>query len=90
MKYFIFLWNDASNNGTAPIWNGSDKRDYERMKKEMVKRYPPFKSITREAVYQNGYTIFSFAETARGYYGFIDMAYQRKPISVKYQKIKEE
>ena len=88
MKYYVNVWQSSLNNGTCCVWKGESKRRFIEEIRKALERYPAYKPLARLAVYQNGYTIFSFSNTGESYYTWLNMSYQRKPIMSKYIRLK--
>lgn len=86
MTYIINIWKSSYGSGVACIWRGTDRKQFLKEIQKAVQKYGAVKNIARWVNYGN-YEIFSFTDSARAYYSWLDFEFSKKPISAKYVKI---
>lgn len=88
MEYIINLWKRSQSTGTVCMYRGTDRNEFERKKEELLKKIPPFHNFARLSVFEKC-VIFSYAECADAFHSWVNMQYFKRPLAVRYMKIKE-
>lgn len=87
MMYIINVWQKALNRGTACLWRGTNRAEFEKEKKKAILKYPPYKPVARTVKVTEELTVYSFADSGEAYYAWRFSNFTRKPLELKYERL---
>lgn len=88
MEYIINIWRRSQSTGTVCVFRSTDRNAFESKKSEYLKKIPAFHDFVRTTVFEK-YVIFSYAENADAFRCWLNLDYFKKPLAVRYSKIRE-